>query len=97
MAGDSSDTIATARQRTRIRQRVRHSDTNGTIAHMGRPQRMSHRVHRRPQRMSHRMRGRPPRISPPHAATVALVETYEPGLLRRKKCLRWQSIRSYTC
>jgi hypothetical protein len=34
MPGDSNGTIAAARQRTQLRQRVRHSDTNGTIAYM---------------------------------------------------------------
>jgi hypothetical protein len=33
MPGNSGGTIAAARQRTQIRQRVRHSDTNGTIAY----------------------------------------------------------------
>jgi hypothetical protein len=33
MPGDTNGTIATARQRTQIPHRVRHSDTNGTITY----------------------------------------------------------------
>jgi hypothetical protein len=33
MTGDSNGAIAAARQRTQLRQRVRHSDSNGTIAY----------------------------------------------------------------
>jgi hypothetical protein len=33
MPGDSNGTIAAARQRTQLRQRVRHSDTKGAVAY----------------------------------------------------------------
>jgi hypothetical protein len=35
MPSDSNGTIAAARQRTQLRLRVRHSDSNGTIAYTG--------------------------------------------------------------
>jgi hypothetical protein len=63
MPGDSNDTIATARQRTQIRQHMRHGDTNGANACVISRQQRHHRGH-----------GRPQRISPPHAAAVTLFE-----------------------
>jgi hypothetical protein len=51
MPGDSNGAIAAARQRTQRRQRMRHSDTNGTIASMISRQLRHHRGHRRPPRI----------------------------------------------